>query len=55
MDMTHVRDEDQGVYMCRATNAIGEAVTTASMKIRSMLFHYFFLLVARLIITLVEH
>jgi hypothetical protein len=33
--MTHVRGEDEGVYMCRASNALGEAVTTASMKIRS--------------------
>jgi titin len=33
--MTHVRDEDEGVYMCRATNALGEAVTTASMRIKS--------------------
>jgi titin len=33
--MTHVRDEDAGVYMCRATNALGEAVTTASMRIKS--------------------
>lgn len=33
-DMTHVRDEDEGVYMCRASNALGEAVTTASMRIR---------------------
>jgi titin len=35
LDMTHVRDEDAGVYMCRATNALGEAVTTASMRIKS--------------------
>lgn len=35
MDITHVREEDEGVYMCRATNPLGEAVTTASMKIRS--------------------
>jgi hypothetical protein len=33
--MTHVRGEDEGVYICRASNALGEAVTTASMKIRS--------------------
>lgn len=32
--MTHVREEDEGVYMCRASNALGEAVTTASMKIK---------------------
>jgi titin len=35
LDITHVRDEDQGVYICRASNPLGEAVTTASMKIRS--------------------
>lgn len=35
LDITHVRDEDEGVYMCRASNPLGEAVTTASVKIRS--------------------
>lgn len=35
MDIAHVREEDEGVYMCRATNPLGEAVTTASMKIRT--------------------
>lgn len=35
LDITHVRDEDEGVYMCRASNALGEAVTTASMRIKS--------------------
>lgn len=35
MDMSHVREEDEGVYMCRATNALGEAVTSASMRIRT--------------------
>lgn len=38
LDLTHVRGEDEGVYMCRASNALGEAVTTASMKIRSKIF-----------------
>jgi hypothetical protein len=37
LDMTHIRGEDEGVYICRASNALGEAVTTASMKIRSKL------------------
>jgi hypothetical protein len=37
LDMSHVRGEDEGVYICRASNALGEAVTTASMKIRSKL------------------
>lgn len=35
MDITHIRDEDNAVYMCRATNALGEAVTTAAMKVRT--------------------
>lgn len=35
LDMTHVRAEDEGVYMCKATNPLGEAVTTASMTVRS--------------------
>lgn len=35
MTITHVRDEDEGVYMCRASNLLGEAVTTAAMKIKS--------------------
>ena len=39
LDIAHVRDEDQGVYMCRASNPLGEAVTTASMKIRSKYFN----------------
>lgn len=33
LTINHVREEDEGVYMCRASNALGEAVTTASMKI----------------------
>lgn len=35
MDIAHVREEDEGVYMCRATNPLGEAVTTASMRVRT--------------------
>jgi titin len=35
LDISHVREEDEGVYICRATNALGEAVTTASMKVQS--------------------
>ena len=38
MDISHVRDEDNGVYMCRATNALGEAVTTAAMRVKSKNF-----------------
>lgn len=35
MDITHIRGEDEGVYVCRATNALGEAVTTAAMRVRT--------------------
>ncbi|CAH2104070.1 unnamed protein product [Euphydryas editha] len=35
MSISHVRDEDEGVYMCRASNLLGEAVTTAAMKIKT--------------------
>lgn len=41
LDIAHVRDEDEGVYMCRASNPLGEAVTTASMKIKSKYFYLF--------------
>ncbi|RZF44390.1 hypothetical protein LSTR_LSTR016710, partial [Laodelphax striatellus] len=34
MDIRHLRGEDEGVYMCRASNALGEAVTTASVRIK---------------------
>ncbi|CAG0878668.1 unnamed protein product [Darwinula stevensoni] len=35
LDISYLRPEDEGVYMCRASNDLGEAVTTASIKIRS--------------------
>ena len=35
VDISHIREDDQGIYMCRATNSLGEAVTTASLKILS--------------------
>lgn len=35
MDISHIRDDDEGVYMCRAINPLGEAVTTASMRVRT--------------------
>ena len=35
LDITGVRDEDEGIYMCRAQNDLGEAVSTASAKIKS--------------------
>lgn len=42
LDIQHVREGDEGVYMCRASNPLGEAVTTASMKIRSKLYLFLF-------------
>lgn len=40
MNISHVRDEDEGVYICRASNALGEAVTTAAMKIKCDYFKF---------------
>ncbi|CAN8024063.1 unnamed protein product, partial [Ixodes persulcatus] len=34
LDMDYVRPEDTGVYTCRATNSLGQAVTTCMLKIR---------------------
>ena len=33
LDITGLRSTDEGVYECRATNSLGEAVTTASCKV----------------------
>ncbi|XP_067120871.1 titin [Centruroides vittatus] len=35
LDIQYVRPDDTGVYMCRASNELGEAVTTASIKVKS--------------------
>ncbi|XP_022243271.1 titin-like [Limulus polyphemus] len=35
LDVQYVRPDDAGVYMCRASNELGEAVTTASVKIKT--------------------
>ncbi|KAK8746935.1 hypothetical protein OTU49_016904 [Cherax quadricarinatus] len=35
LDINGVRPDDEGIYMCRAYNDLGEAVTTASIKIKS--------------------
>lgn len=35
LDIQYVRPDDNGVYMCRASNELGEAVTTASVKVQS--------------------
>ncbi|KAF0303161.1 Titin [Amphibalanus amphitrite] len=35
LDIAGLRPEDEGVYSCRARNDLGEAVTTASVRIRS--------------------
>ena len=35
LDITGLRSSDEGVYECKATNAMGEAVTTASCKVHA--------------------
>lgn len=35
LSFTSTFDHDSGVYMCRAVNDLGEAVTTASVKVMS--------------------
>ena len=34
LDIAGLRPEDEGIYSCRARNDLGEAVTTASVRIR---------------------
>lgn len=34
LDMDYVRPEDTGVYACKATNSLGQAVTTCMLKIK---------------------
>lgn len=34
LNISHIRAEDSGVYMCKATNKKGEAVSTATLKVR---------------------
>ncbi|XP_022670614.1 titin-like isoform X6 [Varroa destructor] len=33
LDITHVQPRDSGVYMCKATNALGEAVTSSQVRV----------------------
>lgn len=33
LDILYAYAEDTGTYMCKATNAVGEAVTTSSVKV----------------------
>ena len=33
LDITGLRSSDEGVYECKATNSLGEAVTTASCRV----------------------
>jgi titin len=33
LDLSDLRSSDEGIYECKATNSLGEAVTTASVKI----------------------
>lgn len=33
LDITDCKEEDSGVYMCRGWNKVGEAFTTASLRV----------------------
>lgn len=35
LDIMYLTGEDAGVYMCKATNQLGEAITSATLKIKS--------------------
>ena len=35
LDITHVQAEDMGQYSCKATNALGQAVCSANLNVRS--------------------
>lgn len=35
LDIMYLMQEDAGVYMCRATNLLGEAITSCSLKIKT--------------------
>lgn len=37
LDILYAYAEDTGTYMCKATNAVGEAVTTSSVKVEGMM------------------
>ncbi|XP_035212215.1 LOW QUALITY PROTEIN: titin-like, partial [Stegodyphus dumicola] len=34
LNISYVRAEDSGVYMCKATNQMGEAISTATLKVK---------------------
>jgi hypothetical protein len=37
LDILYAYAEDSGTYMCKAKNAVGEAVTTCSVKVEGEL------------------
>jgi len=37
LDILYAYAEDSGTYMCKAKNAVGEAVTTCSVKVEGKL------------------
>lgn len=41
LDILYAYPEDSGTYMCKARNAVGEAVTTCSVTIDSKWFNTF--------------
>jgi hypothetical protein len=38
LDILYAYAEDSGTYMCKAKNAVGEAVTTCSVKVEGKLY-----------------
>ena len=36
LDISGIRDDDSGIYTCKATNLAGEAVSTATIKVEGI-------------------
>lgn len=41
LDILYAYGEDSGTYMCRARNAVGEAVTTAAVNVVGKLLQFY--------------
>ena len=39
MDIMGVRPDDSGIYTCKATNKLGEAVSTCTLKVEGELIY----------------
>lgn len=45
LDIMQTVPEDSGVYMCKAINKAGEAVSSTSFKVKRMFYNFFIYLV----------